>query len=116
MFTSVEILKEHIHWKDVALATIIVLQGIIGFMWYDMKQEIENNHAGIASVETRVDGLEVFRASTEANRFTAGDASQMQLVFIRELQAMREQIGDDISRLRSCFNTNLVQGRKEVCQ
>lgn len=100
---------DSLHWKDVAIAAILVIQGLISVMFFDLKGTQENH-------ESRIDDNASSIAIINGNRFTASDAIEMQIIFLREMQLLKDGISDDISSLRSCINTNVVEGRRQACQ
>lgn len=99
---------DNLHWKDVALGAILIIQALIGIIWVDIAGDVKQH-------EIRIDTLEVFKGETAASRFTASDAADMQLIFLRELQNIRSGLSTDIASLRQCINQNVVEGRKVAC-
>jgi len=69
----------------------------------------------VATLEERTEELERWRSETSGNRFTSGQASDMQITFMREMQGIRSDMNQEINSLKECINRVIIDGNRARC-
>jgi hypothetical protein len=100
---------QNLHWKDVALGAILIIQALIGYTWLDMATAVKANSNDIHA-------LQLFEVETRANRYTASDAKDDQRVWLEQLEGIRTDMRNETRAIRNCINVNIVEGRRMACE
>jgi len=90
-------------WKYVEAAMpflislILVLQGLVVYIWNDHVNQYDKLQMIVISYEKRFDAVEKFQAEVQGNRFTTGDAINMQ-------NAWQGTMKDEFANMKNCMN------------
>lgn len=88
--------------QPILVLLLSIIQGLVIYIWTQHTESFDNHVAQQeqlhADIKTDVDGLKIFRAETNANRFTSQDALRMNQLLITA-------INDLESELKRCIRT-----------